>query len=31
MSNDFYDKYDAYMAVVAERKDKVMRQSKWTS
>lgn len=28
MSNDFYEKYDAYMAVVVERKDKVMRQSK---
>ncbi len=28
MSNDFYEKYDAYMSVVAERKDKTIRQSK---
>ena len=28
MSNDHYEKYDAYMQVVMDRKDKVMRQSK---
>lgn len=28
MSSDFYDKYDAYMQVVMDRKDKVQRQSK---
>lgn len=27
MSTDYYEKYDAYMQVVMERKDKVMRQS----
>ena len=26
MSNDFYDKYDEYMSVVAERKDRSLRQ-----
>jgi len=26
MSNDFYEKYDEYMAVVAERKDRSLRQ-----
>ena len=26
MSNDFYDKYDEYMSVVAERKDRNLRQ-----
>jgi len=26
MSNDFYDKYDEYMAVVMERKDRNLRQ-----
>lgn len=28
MCNDFYEKYDAYMAVVQDRKDRTMRQSK---
>ncbi len=28
MCNDFYEKYDSYMAVVQERKDRTMRQSK---
>ena len=27
MSSDFYEKYDEYMAVVAERKDRSLRQS----
>ena len=26
MSNDFYEKYDEYMSVVAERKDRNLRQ-----
>ena len=29
MSNDFYEKYDEYMAVVSERKDRTIRQSKY--
>ena len=28
MSTDFYEKYDEYMTVVAERKDRMIRQSK---
>jgi hypothetical protein len=29
MCNDFYDKYDEYMNVVAERKDRTMRQTNY--
>jgi hypothetical protein len=29
MSQDYYEKYDEYMTVVSERKDRTMRQSKW--
>ena len=30
MCNDFYDKYDEYMNVVAERKDRTMRQTNYS-
>ena len=29
MSTDFYEKYDEYMTVVSERKDRMIRQSKF--
>ena len=30
MCNDFYEKYDEYMNVVAERKDRTMRQTNYS-
>ena len=30
MCNDFYDKYDEYMNIVAERKDRTMRQTNYS-
>ena len=31
MSRDFYDKYEEYMAVVAERKDRTNRQTTYST
>ena len=31
MSRDFYDKYDEYMAVSAERKDRTLRQTAYST